>query len=592
MSETVSFAVDPRLATLLGENYRSTEQALKELVDNAWDADAENIDITLPTEMSDEPIIVKDDGTGMTEEELRSEYLKVARDRRQLKGDRTTAKRRQVRGRRGIGKFAGLMVAEQMEVTSCARGRVSSLLIDRTQINTTSTDFEAIEIPFSSAKCDATEHGTTVKLFHLNRRLNHPNADKLRRILVMDYGRAADFKITVNGQLTTLHDISGEAFSLDEILPSAGNVKMSFAISDGKQAVKHPGIVIKVSGKPIGAPSFFGLDQQEDVPPHVLKRVYGEIEADGLLDDVTADWGAIVENSVAYGELERYAREVLREELQKTFKREFNLVHARIKQQIDKRLAALPEHRRPFAHAQLEKILQRFYGENEEKIQSIVTVVLDALERDEYWVVLREIHNAEHGSVQHFADALTAFGLLELVFVGKQTRSRIDLLDSLDKLILNPATLEQQLHQVIEHNLWLLGSRYALISSNRTMKTVVEKYVQEHYKGENAAKRPDLLLLSEMHGEHLLIEFKRPTKTIDRDDEAQAQKYRDDFGTKLHPMKIWLVGGAVDKSLRLNSANQVEYFSYIDLIARARAEVDWLMKSLAEPPSTLKLALQ
>jgi hypothetical protein len=515
----------------------------------------------------------------------------VARDRRQLKGDRTPGKRRQVRGRRGIGKFAGLMIAEQMEVTSRARGRVSTLLLDRTQMNTTNSDFETIEIPFSSTSCEPTEHGTTVKLSHLNRRLSHPNADKLRRILVLDYGRATDFKITVNGQITTLRDISGEAFSLDETLPSAGNVKMSFAISDGKQAVKHPGIVIKVSGKPIGAPSFFGLDQQEDVPPQVLKRVYGEIEADGLLDDVTADWGAIVENSVAYVELERYIQGVLREELQKTFKREFNLVHARIKQQIDKRLAALPEHRRPFAHAQLEKILQRFYGENEEKIQSIVTVVLDALERDEYWVVLREIHNAEHGSVQHFADALTAFGLLELVFVGKQAKSRIDLLDSLDKLISNPATLEQQMHQVIEHNLWLLGSRYALVSSNRTMKTVVENYIQKGYQGKNASKRPDLLLLSEMHGEHLLIEFKRPSKTIDRDDEAQAQKYRDDFGTKLHPMKIWLVGGAVDKSLRINGANQVEYMSYTDLIGRARAEVDWLMKSLAEPPSTLKLAI-
>jgi HSP90 family molecular chaperone len=181
-------------------------------VDNAWDADAENIDITLPTEMSDEQIIVGDDGTGMTEEELRSEYLKVARNRRQLKGDRTPGKRRQVRGRRGIGKFAGWMIAEQMEVVSRARGRVSSLLIDRTQINATSSDFEAIEIPFSSTNCDPSQHGTTVKLSHLNRRLSHPNAEKLRRILVLDYGRATDFKITVNGQLTTLHDISGEAF--------------------------------------------------------------------------------------------------------------------------------------------------------------------------------------------------------------------------------------------------------------------------------------------------------------------------------------------------------------------------------------------
>jgi hypothetical protein len=588
---TVSFAVDPRLAALLGDSYRSTEQAIKELIDNAWDADAEEVIISLPSEMSDEPITIRDDGCGMTEEELRSEYLKVARDRRMLKGNLTGRKRRPVRGRRGVGKFSGLMVADQMEISTRARGREAKLLIDRAQLMKARSDFEAVEFAFTSQDCEGGDHGTTVTLSGLNRRLSHPNPEKLRRILVLDYGRAADFKIIVNGQLATLHDIPGESYSVDQKLPTLGDVKMSFAISDGKQVVKHPGIVIKVGGKPIGDPSFFGLDKRDDVPPHVLKRIYGEVEADGLLEDVTADWGAVVENSTAYQELERYVQDVLREELGKTFKREFNLVHARIKQQIEKRLAALPEHRRSYAHSHLERIIQRFYGENEEKIQAIVTVVLDALERDEYWEVLRAVHAAEHGDVQHFANALTAFGLVELVFIGKQAKSRCDLLDSLDKLIGNPATLESQMHQVIDHNLWILGSKYALVSSNRTMKKVVEEYTDGQYKGDNAAKRPDLLLLSEMYGQHLLIEFKRPSKTINRDDETQAQKYRDDLGTKFHPMKILLIGGAVDKSLRLNAGKDIEYFSYADLLARARAEVAWLINSLSEPPSTLKLHL-
>jgi hypothetical protein len=38
-----SFRVDPRIAEILGESYRSSEQALKELVDNAWDADATKV---------------------------------------------------------------------------------------------------------------------------------------------------------------------------------------------------------------------------------------------------------------------------------------------------------------------------------------------------------------------------------------------------------------------------------------------------------------------------------------------------------------------------------------------------------------------
>lgn len=37
------FRVDFRLATLLSQEYSSSERALKELVDNAWDADAERV---------------------------------------------------------------------------------------------------------------------------------------------------------------------------------------------------------------------------------------------------------------------------------------------------------------------------------------------------------------------------------------------------------------------------------------------------------------------------------------------------------------------------------------------------------------------
>ena len=43
----LKFQVDTRLAFLLSENYRSTESAIKELVDNAWDADADNVKIIL-----------------------------------------------------------------------------------------------------------------------------------------------------------------------------------------------------------------------------------------------------------------------------------------------------------------------------------------------------------------------------------------------------------------------------------------------------------------------------------------------------------------------------------------------------------------
>jgi len=68
--EKANFKVDTKLTSILGENYRSTEFALRELVDNAWDADAENVWIQLPEPFTDSPIVVEDDGAGMTEKEV------------------------------------------------------------------------------------------------------------------------------------------------------------------------------------------------------------------------------------------------------------------------------------------------------------------------------------------------------------------------------------------------------------------------------------------------------------------------------------------------------------------------------------------
>ena len=66
MDQSAHFAVDTRLTRILGETYRSSEAALKELVDNAWDADGTNVWITLPEPLTNDAIIIRDDGAGMT----------------------------------------------------------------------------------------------------------------------------------------------------------------------------------------------------------------------------------------------------------------------------------------------------------------------------------------------------------------------------------------------------------------------------------------------------------------------------------------------------------------------------------------------
>jgi HSP90 family molecular chaperone len=194
------FQVDSRLATLLSQEYRSTERALKELVDNAWDADAEQVSIQLPKPLSGEPIVIRDDGTGMTEEELRRHYLTIAKDRRSARGERTAGKNRQVKGRKGIGKFAGFMAASVMTLETSTRGRLCRIALRLDAIGNVE-DIEHLDIALHSEDCDPSIHGTVITLSDLHQGLAYPDPNRLRQVLLQDYGRHDDFAVIVDEKL-------------------------------------------------------------------------------------------------------------------------------------------------------------------------------------------------------------------------------------------------------------------------------------------------------------------------------------------------------------------------------------------------------
>ena len=134
MAKTANFSVDPRLASILGENYSSSKRALRELVDNAWDAEATVVKITLPDMLNESPIIIADNGSGMKELEMRQEYLNIASPRSTRKGAKTPNLNRTVKGRRGVGKFAGLNLASQMDVDTKAHGVRTRLVISKSAL--------------------------------------------------------------------------------------------------------------------------------------------------------------------------------------------------------------------------------------------------------------------------------------------------------------------------------------------------------------------------------------------------------------------------------------------------------------------------
>jgi hypothetical protein len=526
MDKAAKFKVDPALTKILGESYTSVEAAIKELIDNCYDADSTKVIVDFPNPFDHSKILIIDNGDGMTPNEVREQYLKIASSRTSRKGDTTYGKRRKVKGRKGIGKFAGLMIANLMEVTTKSRGQQTTIMISKSDILGKDRDLESINLPIETIPCKKEDHGTTISLTGINQNFTFPNSDKLKQILSREYLRENDFNIFVNGEEVSVQDIPGQKFEKELKLSSGQTVTVTATITD--KSHKYHGLNYRVDGKVVGKPNNI-LSEHELIPQKVQKRMYVEVNADCLLEDTTSDWGEINESSKMKQEIEDALQPWLVDSLNEGCKQEMNLAKARHQKKINAYLSKLPENRKQFARLALEKVVERFWTEEDNKIDTIISVIIDAFEKGHYWEVLENIDQAEDFQIEKLAEAFNEFGLYEITMMTQQASAKSKFLDKLQTLIDNPQTLESTVHQALANNLWVLGSEYSHFISNQSLKKACQQLCDKIYKGENANKRPDLFLGMAFNRERLLIEFKRPSHTLNRNDEAQAQRYRDEL---------------------------------------------------------------
>ncbi|MCY4129523.1 MAG: ATP-binding protein, partial [Gammaproteobacteria bacterium] len=103
--------------------YQSPVAAVAELVANAWDADADNVKITLPSNLTKAAeLTVEDDGNGMSFAECQARFLNVGYARRGNKNiERSKEKKRRILGRKGIGKFAGFGIARLVRIETVSK---------------------------------------------------------------------------------------------------------------------------------------------------------------------------------------------------------------------------------------------------------------------------------------------------------------------------------------------------------------------------------------------------------------------------------------------------------------------------------------
>mgnify|MGYP000987021823 CR=1 FL=1 len=91
---------------------------IAELISNSWDADAANVWINI----NDKCVSVFDDGKGMSDSELKYDYLVIGkRKRKRNELSKRTEKNRMVMGRKGIGKLAPFGIASKLSLITISK---------------------------------------------------------------------------------------------------------------------------------------------------------------------------------------------------------------------------------------------------------------------------------------------------------------------------------------------------------------------------------------------------------------------------------------------------------------------------------------
>lgn len=281
---TLPIRVDKSHLVTIGERlYAESVELIRELVNNAYDADATEVHVTV----TDEMVQVVDNGLGMDLEGLR-EYFTIGTPDKRLHPRSPRFGRPRI-GQFGIGKFATLSACERFTVSTQQGSFVAEVVFDKQEWDRAGDRWD---LPLRLLPHDHTRgDGTTVTLARLTRRFE-PNEVE-RRLMESVPLRAPEFRVFLNGRRVMPVMLAGHRIPVLEGTPF-GPIHGEIVIVPAHQAsTLMLGIEVKVRQVTIRR-ELFGMDAWG----REAARVQGEVHADFL--PVTADRSGFVLDSQEY----------------------------------------------------------------------------------------------------------------------------------------------------------------------------------------------------------------------------------------------------------------------------------------------------
>jgi len=163
--------LDRRVLKQLGSQlYGDTPSVIAELVANSYDADANNVWITIDTVKNN--VIVEDDGKGMSATDINRSFLNIGYDKRPKNGE--TPSGRKIMGRKGIGKLAAFSLTNTVYVMSTKNRKKAGCILDFRKITEDNAQPEPINednIVFDTNRLSSMGTGTRLELIGVKKKI-------------------------------------------------------------------------------------------------------------------------------------------------------------------------------------------------------------------------------------------------------------------------------------------------------------------------------------------------------------------------------------------------------------------------------------
>lgn len=297
--KTIKVKVDKSHLFTLGEKmYIESIELIRELVNNAYDADATKVYITI----SPEEIKVEDNGSGMSRKGL-EQFFTVGSEEKRIHSISPRFRRKRI-GQFGIGKFAVLSAADQFKVQTRKGKWFYEVIFDKENWQKD----DSWELPISYRPATSLDRrGTKVVLTKLKKKFNLSEAERyLKESIPL---RAKKFNVYLNGKLITPKFIPGKSIPIN-IKTFYGPIEGEIILVVDPKLIDKPGVECRVKQVLIKR-EFFDLDKK----PHPgLAKITGWVNADFL--PITAARNSFIQDSAEY----KLFYQIMRKTLEKILK--------------------------------------------------------------------------------------------------------------------------------------------------------------------------------------------------------------------------------------------------------------------------------